>query len=125
MEGAGAMFGGVGKWATSAISKSIETLPGMLSYAGRAIGSTVTSRVDSNATVNEREAGEKMEEMATMRNAVGENCIASHIGRLHRLAVLIDPDYAGAIDQGVEKLPGAKKTTVKQAIKDKATWNPS
>ena len=127
-EGAGALAGGVGKYATSAFSKGIETLPGWLGWAGRGIASTVTSRVDSNETVRQNEELEKSEMKVAMREAVEtvKNAgLPEHIGRLHRLATLIDPDLAEAMDDAVASLHSVQRDPVIAAIKLKATWNPS
>lgn len=126
VEGVGSMFGGVGKWGASLFSKGVETLPGWGMYAGRAIGSTITSSIDSNAQVKEREEQEKSTQKAAMRAAVNSSVgNPEHIGRLHRLAVLIEPDFAEEMDRAIDLLDDKKKEDVKNAIKAKNTWNPS
>lgn len=126
MEGAGSLWGGaLGKWGASLVSKSADSLMSMGMYAGRAVASTVTSRVDSNAAVSEREEKDKQAAMVSMREAVMTAASAPDlIGRLHRLCILIAPEYAQAVDAAVESLPDAEKTAVKAAIKAKDTWNP-
>ena len=128
VEGTGAFFGGLGKWGTSLFSKGVETLPGLLKYTGRAIGSSITSSIDSNAIVKKGEEAEKAGEIAKMRAAVEtveRNGLPEHIGRLHRLVVLIEPDFAEEIDRSVNLLSSDLRGQVKAAIKAKATWNPS
>ncbi|MBI1295696.1 DUF4157 domain-containing protein [bacterium] len=127
MEGVGAFYGGLGKWMTGAISKGTETAYNWLPYLGRAVGS-YTGLVDSNGTVKDNEKQEKLGGNAKMWDAVESvksNGNPEHIGRLHRLAVLIEKDYAEVIDNAVNSLPRQLQTTVKDAIKKKATWNPS
>jgi hypothetical protein len=126
VEGVGSMFGGVGKWGTSLFSKGVETLPSWGAYAGRAIGSTITSSIDSNAQVKKREEQEKSAQKAAMRAAVNSSVgNPEHIGRLHRLAVLIEIDFAKEMNRAINLLDDRTKQAVKQAIKAKNTWNPS
>ena len=126
LEGAGSLWGGVtGKWAASLISKGADSLLGIGGYAGRAVASTLTSRVDSNAAVSEREEKDKQAGGVAMREAVVTAASSPDlIGRLRRLCVLIAPDYAGAVDAAVNGLPEPDKTAVKAAVKAKDTWNP-
>jgi DNA-binding TFAR19-related protein (PDSD5 family) len=126
VEGVGSMFGGVGKWGTSLFSKGVETLPSWGMYAGRAIGSTITSSIDSNAQVKKREEQEKSTQKAAMRAAVNSSVgKPEHIGRLHRLAVLIEPDFAEEMNRAINLLDDSTQLAVKDAIKEKNTWNPS
>ncbi len=126
VEGVGSMFGGVGKWGTSLFSKGVETLPSWGMYAGRAIGSTITSSIDSNAQVKKREEQEKSTQKAAMRAAVNSSVgKPEHIGRLHRLAVLIEPDFAKEMNRAINLLDDSTQLAVKEAIKEKNTWNPS
>jgi hypothetical protein len=127
IEGVGSMYGSVTKWVTGAISKGTETAYSWLPSIGRALGS-YTGLVDSNTTVKENEGREKIEGKRKMWLAVksvesGGN--PEHIGRLHRLAVLIEPDYAEEISQAVSTLGQQLNTRVTQAIHEKATWNPT
>jgi hypothetical protein len=126
VEGVGSMFGGVGKWGTSLFSKGVETLPSWGMYAGRAIGSTITSSIDSNAQVKKREEQEKSTQKAAMRAAVNSSVgKPEHIGSLHRLAVLIEPDFAEEMNRAINLLDDSTQLAVKKAIKEKNTWNPS
>jgi hypothetical protein len=127
VEGIGAMYGSVTKWMAGAISKGTETAYNWLPYLGRAVGS-YTGLVDSNTTVKEREETGKAEgkkKMWAAVESVESGGLPEHIGRLHRLAVLIDPDYADEISRAVGTLRRDLRESVEKAIKLKATWNPS
>ena len=127
IEGAGSFFGGsYGKWGTSLFSKGVETLPSLAMYTGRAIGSTMTSQINSNAQVQEQEKQDKLAQKTKMRRAVLATVNTPDlIGSLHRLAVLIDSDFAKEIDMIVETLDSNEQNAIKQSIKNKNTWNPS
>ena len=127
VEGVGAMYGSVTKWTAGAISKGTETAYNWLPYIGRALGS-YTGLVDSNTTVKEKEEAGKTEgkkKMWAAVESVESGGLPEHIGRLHRLAVLIEPDYATEINHAVGTLGRTLRESVEKAIKLKATWNPS
>jgi hypothetical protein len=131
LEGA-ASLSGIGSLATSLLSKGTDNLPN-LTYAGRALGSTVTSRIDSNATVQGQEKQEKSSHKLKIRNLVLDaNNNPIQIGRLHRLASLIEPDLAEEIDRTLTLL-GSRKTdptsasvtrklAIKQQIQSQKSW---
>jgi hypothetical protein len=59
---------------------------------------------------------------AAVNSSVGK---PEHIGRLHRLAVLIEPDFAEEMNRAINLLDDSTQLAVKDAIKEKNTWNPS
>lgn len=119
-------LGTVGKWGVTLASKAAEPVMGWGAYLGRAALSSITSRVSSNKQMKEDEEKEKAAGAGKMRAAVSSTADATLIGRLHRLAVLIEPDFAEEIDRAVELLPDDTVIeSVKDAIKKAATWNPS
>jgi len=125
LEGGGSLYGGYTKWAATLLSKGAESAYNLSAYTGRAIASTLTSRVDSNAKVNAREEMNKQENKAIIAEAVKASVRSPNlIGRLRRLCVLIDPDLAEAVDGAVANLNDPPKQAVLNAIKAKDTWNP-
>lgn len=124
-ETVGSILGGPAKYGTALVSKGIETLPGWGEYLGRAALS-YTGLVSSNAQKKADEDAEKLVEKTKMRAAVVSTTgTPAHIGRLRRLAVLIDPDLAEEIDRAVGAVDATLQPAIEAAIKQYDTWNPS
>ncbi len=114
------------RWGLNVGSKMFGLFKPKITYLGRAALSTVTSRVYSNAQLRAEAEQETATKTAQMRIAVATATPlnANLIGRLHRLAVLINPELASAMKSEIERLPEPLKTTIKQAIEANAVWNP-
>ncbi len=125
LETGGNFLGAYGKWGTTLLSKSAESLYKVSAFTTRAIASSLTSSVDSNAQVNENQEKEKAANKIKIHDAVlATQGSPEFIGRLHRLCVLIEPDFAEVIDRTVNSLSDPHKTDILKAIQLKNTWNP-